>query len=473
MFYQFFYNIPGKDCNLGMVPVHGKCGAKVFKKKVIIKLEEHFDLKFKSHILNLSNDGCSTMKKVGRLILPILQQLCLAHAVHLSVLDVFFVKKGSAEEESETDSDDDDDDEEDSDDESDDDDDFDEDDDDVGIIDEQEEEAGEFSDENLAALVEKCRKIINKYCGRSTNQIDLLQDAIKDWQRRNGMRVIGYQLKRETKTRWNSTEAMFQSILKLQAPLKKVMKDSTLALSDAEFEKIKHVLDVLEPVKDVVEVLCREDADLMTAEVAFNELFKNLDSMDSELAQKMVESLRRRVKSRWNPTVAGLLKYLHNPEHFKKPEHGLDEMFAMPSRYKLEKLAADLITRHYGVEETNTVTESEEVEIEIAAEARELSFAEKLQQKLNKLSEEGPSTPSGKKNSLQTALKKEFDLFQTTGERSKNLELLYKILQNIAPTSVGSERAFSNANDFVTKKRCRLSDKSIDNLCFLKSIFKD
>ena len=35
------------------------------------------------------------------------------------------------------------------------------------------------------------------------------------------------------------------------------------------------------------------------------------------------------------------------------------------------------------------------------------------------------------------------------------------ILQNISPTSVASERAFSNSNDFVTKKRSNLSDKTI------------
>ena len=36
-----------------------------------------------------------------------------------------------------------------------------------------------------------------------------------------------------------------------------------------------------------------------------------------------------------------------------------------------------------------------------------------------------------------------------------------------------SERVFDNSNDFVTKKRPCLSDKTIDNLCFLKGIFKE
>ena len=44
-------------------------------------------------------------------------------------------------------------------------------------------------------------------------------------------------------------------------------------------------------------------------------------------------------------------------------------------------------------------------------------------------------------------------------------------LQNVAPTSCASERASSNSNNFVNKKI--LSDKNLDNLCFLYEIFKE
>ena len=76
----------------------------------------------------------------------------------------------------------------------------------------------------------------------------------------------------------------------------------------------------------------------------------------------------------------------------------------------------------------------------------------------------------GKPSLFQIALKKEIDLFEASGEKSKNLQMLYMILQNIGPTNC--ERVFSNSKDFVSKKRSRLTDKTIDNLCFLKEIFK-
>ena len=179
----------------------------------------------------------------------------------------------------------------------------------------------------------------------------------------------------------------------------------------------------------------------------------------------MLESLRKRVKSRWNPLTAGLLKYLHNPKNIQK-QTDLDEIFKPPSRKRLEDFAIELLCRHYG---ESVSDENESVEVGAENEANEMSFAEKLQAKLNQMSDDTPN----KKLSFQATVKKEMDLFQTTNERSKNLKLLYMIMQNISPTSVASERAFSNSNDFVTKKRANLSDKTIDNLCFLKSIFKN
>ena len=66
-----------------------------------------------------------------------------------------------------------------------------------------------------------------------------------------------------------------------------------------------------------------------------------------------------------------------------------------------------------------------------------------------------------KKLSFQATVKKEMNLFQSTNERSKNLNLLYMILQNISPTSVAM---------ILWPKRGPIlnSDKTIDNLCFLK-----
>ena len=50
-------------------------------------------------------------------------------------------------------------------------------------------------------------------------------------------------------------------------------------------------------------------------------------------------------------------------------------------------------------------------------------------------------------------------------------EFSMKFARNIAPTSVFSEQAFSIAGNLITKYRNRLSDQSIDDLCFEKGYF--
>jgi hypothetical protein len=68
-------------------------------------------------------------------------------------------------------------------------------------------------------------------------------------------------------------------------------------------------------------------------------------------------------------------------------------------------------------------------------------------------------------------LKAEFSVFEATNKRTKNLDILVDAFKNIKPSSVVSERVFSILGNFVSKIRTRLSYRSVDILCFLKSYF--
>ena len=70
-------------------------------------------------------------------------------------------------------------------------------------------------------------------------------------------------------------------------------------------------------------------------------------------------------------------------------------------------------------------------------------------------------------------LAKKFSLFEATGSKSSNLQLLEQSLYTIPPTSVEAERAFSAAGLFNSKLRPSLSDSSLDALVFLKGHFKN
>ena len=58
-------------------------------------------------------------------------------------------------------------------------------------------------------------------------------------------------------------------------------------------------------------------------------------------------------------------------------------------------------------------------------------------------------------------------VFQTSGVRGWCLQSAYNYLLSVPPPSVEAERAFSAAGLLCTKIRSRMSDKSLDAVCFL------
>ncbi|GFT53264.1 uncharacterized protein TNCV_4233581 [Trichonephila clavipes] len=113
---------------------------------------------------------------------------------------------------------------------------------------------------------------------------------------------------------------------------------------------------------------------------------------------------------------------------------------------------------------------SEEESIEILKE-KPLALDEKLEKAIySKTKVLYCSTK--KSTSFNKIMKQEMQLFDSTENPSPNIIKLYDALKTILPTSVETERAFSAAGLFVTKLRTRMTDKSINCLCFLKSYFK-
>ena len=68
-------------------------------------------------------------------------------------------------------------------------------------------------------------------------------------------------------------------------------------------------------------------------------------------------------------------------------------------------------------------------------------------------------------------LKKEMSLFEDEGVRGKYLQQVYDLLLTIRRTSVESERAFSAAGIILNKLSCRMDNKTLDPLCFLRGYF--
>ena len=90
---------------------------------------------------------------------------------------------------------------------------------------------------------------------------------------------------------------------------------------------------------------------------------------------------------------------------------------------------------------------------------------DKLQKAVAESTQEMPQMP-------EASLIPDFKMFEATRKRTEKLELLYRALLTIKPTSVESERAFSLGGSFATKVRSRLHPKTLSALVSLKAYFK-
>ena len=65
-------------------------------------------------------------------------------------------------------------------------------------------------------------------------------------------------------------------------------------------------------------------------------------------------------------------------------------------------------------------------------------------------------------------VRSELQLFNSTGQRGKYLEMAYQALLTIKPSTVDGERIFSSAGFLTSRLRTRLSDNLVDRIIFTK-----
>jgi hypothetical protein len=75
-------------------------------------------------------------------------------------------------------------------------------------------------------------------------------------------------------------------------------------------------------------------------------------------------------------------------------------------------------------------------------------------------------------SAMEKQLRKEVDFYKETNNKGELLVCLENWLLTIKPTSIEPERSFSNAGIICIKIRSRLSDKTLDTLCFLRFFYQ-
>jgi hypothetical protein len=97
-----------------------------------------------------------------------------------------------------------------------------------------------------------------------------------------------------------------------------------------------------------------------------------------------------------------------------------------------------------------------------------MSLSNELQNAISAVSVVQTSTLKTAKEFEFGFLHKEFNLFETSGARTKNLDMVLSALRTKQPTSTASERVFSVAGNFITKIRSRMKFGVLNALVFFK-----
>ena len=128
---------------------------------------------------------------------------------------------------------------------------------------------------------------------------------------------------------------MIKSALDIKEVLKNFLKYTDLKLSDEEWNLLEELYRILSPVKDVVNVICRRNANLLIAEVVFQELFDVLEKIGTPLARKLLDNIKAEIKKRWNLKAISLLKYLNDPSELDKVPSTKSKKKLSQGMYKL------------------------------------------------------------------------------------------------------------------------------------------
>ncbi|KAL1447382.1 hypothetical protein WDU94_012282, partial [Cyamophila willieti] len=295
-----------------------------------------FGLSLDEDIVAIVTDGPNVMLKVGRLI-PGKHQLCFAHGIYLAVCDVLYKKRlDETEAIEETD-----------------------------IAQGQEDSIDEAldsldslesgliinpsesvidvpeltSDNNISEVIKKVRKVVGHFKRSSTKNDTVLQKYVREEKGKELSLIL------DVKTRWNSLLDMIGRFVVLKSCIQKALIDTKcqIKLEERDFNVLEKIVGVLTPIKLTVEVLCRRNSNLCTADAALKFLLDQLFQMKTNLSEKMMSSLITRLKQRRNPTMSGVLNYLQNPA-FNENE-SFEGLFSVPSSNSIKTEMKSLIQR--------------------------------------------------------------------------------------------------------------------------------
>lgn len=308
---------------------------------------------------------------------------------------------------------------------------------------------------DFGPILKRVRKVIKMFRNSPTKNA-LLQENIKKVFKKSLHLIL------DVKTRWNSTEAMLQRFLQVVGQVVETLNEigKQDMITEEDIDVLRSLLNTLQPIRLASEALGRKDANLLTAEGTLNFLFSKLKKQNSRFSNEIYAAVLKRISERRNKELVSLMKFLQSKNLTGSTE--LPVLTRAQLTRFIKEEAINLVRKAAVPEQAPTGNPTE-------TNLVELTMEEELESAIQEFSANAPVVEAP---DVGKVLQKELTLLELNGNLSHNLGQLLSNLKSIKPTSIESERIFSISSNICNQNRSRLSDKSLNAICFLKSYFK-
>jgi hypothetical protein len=258
---------------------------------------------------------------------------------------------------------------------------------------------------------------------------------------------------------------MLETFVELFVCIKKAYLDldKKLTFSDEDVHFLRELLGPLKIVKTTVIEICSREINLVHVDEIFESILQRFIDMDSEFSNYFFQSLSKEIRHR-RTILSDSLLYL-STRTLHRPIHKLLEIQSS-SKASLIELFERIAKTKFNYETTKHVVEESKISSPAANDDFETSLINITKKNIDQISQSSSTA------NLRDSLRAEIQHFDNGGKRGDVLNFIYESLLSVPPTSVESERAFSSAGYICSYLRVNLSDKTLNDLCYLRSYFQ-
>lgn len=228
----------------------------------------------------------------------------------------------------------------------------------------------------------------------------------------------------------------------------------------------EELVSVLSIAKMAMDEISKDDANLLTAEGAFEFLFLELERLDCTLSSELLDQVKVQLTKRRQKPLVSLLKFLQDPTSIDEDK---TSFFAPSSKKEIIAYASQIWSKYFHFQVDVEEVSQSQIPVR-TTEDEELSIQDRLGMSIGRRTtlaspEEATNTSSIDRSTIKLACEN----YIKTNQMHPCLKQMFDALILVKPTSIKNEQNFSMSSSLLSKTRKQMVIGTLNDLCLLKS----